>query len=403
MLKYYLYAIVPAFLLLSTFIWVVVSLIRRWKSWRIAAGIFAAEILILAIGYFVYFTPIEYPRNYLNDPVPESGSLTKIANEKGFYIGAAVNMADNPEYRKLAPSEFNSITPENYTKWRQLLVNNEIGNYDFSKADAIIDYAVENGVRVRGHTLIWGKFSGRTYPKTLDDRIANAADPPAQLRRVMREHIQTVMTHFQGRIPIWDVVNEPLSMDGVYLDKNIFLNTLGRSYIAESFRMAQEADPSAQLFINEQFGNYTGELVELFFDLIEWLLEEDVPIDGVGIQAHNIFKTHNLKEFRQFVQRIADLGLLVEVTEFDARIRLFGEELDPYQAQGDYMAEYARICIESPACIGFTLWGLSDASTWFDWVPPFSRMLPNDPLLFDVNSRPKPAYAQIREALKNRP
>ena len=226
MLKYYLYAIVPAFLLLSTFIWVVVSLIRRWKSWRIAAGIFAAEILILAIGYFVYFTPIEYPRNYLNDPVPESGSLTKIANEKGFYIGAAVNMADNPEYRKLAPSEFNSITPENYTKWRQLLVNNEIGNYDFSKADAIIDYAVENGVRVRGHTLIWGKFSGRTYPKTLDDRIANAADPPAQLRRVMREHIQTVMTHFQGRIPIWDVVNEPLSMDGVYLDKNIFLNTL---------------------------------------------------------------------------------------------------------------------------------------------------------------------------------
>ena len=123
----------------------------------------------------------------------------------------------------------------------------------------------------------------------------------------------------------------------------------------------------------------------------------------MGFENINIFKTHNLKEFRQFVQRIADLGLLVEVTEFDARIRLFGEELDPYQAQGDYMAEYARICIESPACIGFTLWGLSDASTWFDWVPPFSRMLPNDPLLFDVNSRPKPAYAQIREALKNRP
>ena len=183
-------------------------------------------------------------------------------------------MADNPDYRKLVPSEFNSITPENYAKWRQLLVNDEIGNYDFSNADAIIDYALENGVRVRGHTLIWGKFSGRTYPKALDDRIANAADPPAELRRVMREHIQIVMTHFQGRIPIWDVVNEPLSMDGVYLDKNIFLNTLGRSYIAESFRMAREADPSAQLFINEQFGNYTGELVELFFDLIEWLLEE---------------------------------------------------------------------------------------------------------------------------------
>ena len=96
---------------------------------------FAAEILILVIGYFVYFTPIEYPRNYLNDPVPESGSLTKIASEKGFHIVTAVNVADNPDYRKLVPSEFNSITPENYTKWRQLLVSDEIGNYDFSKAD----------------------------------------------------------------------------------------------------------------------------------------------------------------------------------------------------------------------------------------------------------------------------
>lgn len=403
MLKYFLYAAVPAVIVLATFLWLIVGLIRRSKSWRIAAGVLGVEILVLAIGYFVYFTPVEYPRNYLQDPVPESGTLATIAREKGFYIGAAVNMADNPDYRKLVPLEYNSITPENHTKWRRLLVNGEIGHYDFSEADAIVDYAVQNGVRVRGHTLIWGKFSGRTYPKELDDLIAEASDPPAELRRVMQEHIQTVMTHFKDRIAVWDVVNEPLSMDGVYLDKNIFLNTLGRSYIADSFRMAREADPSAQLFINEQFGNYTGDLVELFFDLLEWLLEENVPIDGVGIQAHNIFKTHNLDEFRQFVQRIADLGLLVEVTEFDARIRLFGEEPDPYQAQGDYTAEYARICIENPACIGFTVWGLSDASTWFDWVTPFNKMRPNDPLLFDVNLKPKPAYAQIREALEKRP
>jgi len=403
MLKYFLYAAVPAVLALATFVWLIVALVRQCKSWRIAVGVFGVEILLLAIGYFVYFTPVEYPRTYLDEPAPETGSLAEIAREKSFYIGAAVNMADNPAYRKLVPSEYNSITPENYTKWRQLLANEAIGNYDFSKADAIVDYAVENGVRVRGHTLIWGKFSGRTYPKELDNLIAEAADPPAELRRIMQEHIQTVMTHFKGRITVWDVVNEPLSMDGVYLDENIFLNTLGRSYIAESFRMAREADPSAQLFINEQFGNYAGELVELFFDLLEWLLEENVPIDGVGIQAHNIFKTHNLDEFRQFVQRVADLGLLVEVTEFDARIRLFGEEPDPYQAQGDYMAEYARICIENPACIGFTVWGLSDASTWFDWVTPVNRMLPNDPLLFNVNLRPKPAYTKIRESLRNRP
>ena len=164
--------------------------------------------------------------------------------------------------------------------------------------------------------------------------------------------------------------------------------------------MAREADPSAQLFINEQFGNYTGELVELFFDLIEWLLEEDVPIDGVGIQARNISEPQS----KRVVIRAKDRRPRLASGSHGIRCphSLVRRRARPIRAR-DYMAEYARICIESPACIGFTLWGLSDASTWFDWVPPFNRMLPNDPLLFDVNSRPKPAYAQIREALKNRP
>ncbi|MCH2664670.1 endo-1,4-beta-xylanase, partial [bacterium] len=223
----------------------------------------------------------------------------------------------------------------------------------------------------------------------------------AELRQVMRHHIETVMTHFKGRIQIWDCVNEPLSMDGPYLDKNIYLKTLGKDYIAEAFRIAHEVDPSVQLFLNEQFGNYEGENVEVFFELLEWLLNEDVPIHGVGIQAHNIFKTHDLETFRWFLERVSSLGLLTEITEFDARIRLFEGAGDPYQAQGDYTTAYARACIENPDCIGFTVWGMSDAVTWYDWVPPFSWMPPNDPLIFDTELRPKPAVRGIIEALND--
>ena len=96
------------------------------------------------------------------------------------------------------------------------------------------------------------------------------------------------------------------------------------------------------------------------------------------------------------------MGLLVEITEFDARIRLFEDSDDPYQAQGDYTTAYAAVCIENPSCVGFTVWGLSDATTWFDSVPPFRWMLPNDPLLFDTELRPKPAYHGIKTALKRR-
>jgi len=401
-LKYLLYSAVPVVVLLATVIWLSIALLRGSKSWRFAIGFLVIQLGIGWLAYQRYLTPKEYPRTYLSDYSSERVGLGKLASSRGFFVGTAINKSTNEDYRRLVPSEYNSITPENATKWRRMLVDGRIGEYDFSEADAIVDYALEQGVRVRGHTLIWGKFSGRTYPAELDDAIANAENPPGELRRVMRNHIQTVMTHFKGRIGVWDAVNEPLSMDGPYLDKNIFLNTIGRDYIAETFRVAHEVDPSVQLFLNEQFSRYEGELVGVFFDLLEWLVEEDVPIHGIGIQAHNIFKTHDLDEFRRFVDRIADLGLVFEVTEFDARIRLFDAFENPYQAQGDFLASYAKICIDHPAGIGFTVWGLSDASTWFDFVPPFSRMLPNDPLMLDAELRPKPGYWGLAGALKIR-
>jgi endo-1,4-beta-xylanase len=402
MLKYLLITTIPSLFVLASVIWLIVALVRRSRFRKVAAGLVVVEALILVALYFHWFHPKDYPRNYLDNDPPASLTLAEAATAKNFYIGAAVGKASSPLYAEMVPTSYNSITPENATKWRRMLVNGKIGEYDFSEADAIVDYAVSKGVRVRGHTLVWGKFPGTTYPKELDERIASATDPSSELRQVMRDHITTAMTHFKGRIKTWDVVNEPMSMDGPYLDKNIYLNTLGKEYIAEAFRIAHEVDPSVSLFINEQFGNYTGEGVEVFFDLLKWLISENVPIHGVGIQAHAIFKTHNLAEFEEFVNRITDLGLFFEVTEFDARIRLFDAAADPYQAQADYMTEYARICIENPSCTGFTFWGLSDASTWFDFVPPFKWMPPNDPLLFDLNSHPKPAYFRILELLESR-
>ena len=400
MTRYIIYASVPFLLILGTFIWLVVALIRRSGSCKIAGGIFGTEALVLFFLYFYYLSPRAYPRNYLTTARLAPGALAEAATARGFHIGAAINKSTTLDYPKLVPQEYKSITPENATKWRRMLVNGKIGEYDFTEADAIVDYAIENRARVRGHTLVWGKFSGRTYPKELDKRVADAADPKTELRQVMRDHITTVMTHFKGRIQVWDCVNEPLSMEGPYLDKNIYLNTLGKEYIAEAFRIAHEVDPSVQLFLNEQFGNYTGANVEVFFDLLEWLKADGVPIHGVGIQAHNIFKTHNLDEYRQFLTRVTGQGLLVEVTEFDARIRLFEDTPDPYQAQGDYTTAYASACIDNPSCIGFTVWGLSDASTWFDFVPPFKWIQPNDPLLFDANLNPKPAVGGIVAALE---
>ena len=125
-------------------------------------------------------------------------------------------------------------------------------------------------------------------------------------------------------------------MDGPYLDKKIFLNTLGKDYLAAVFQITHKVTPSVQLFLNEQFGGHTGEEIEVFFGFLHHLKECNVPIHGVGIRGHNIFRTHNLGEYRWFPPRITDLGLLVEITEFDACIRLFEGSDDPYQAQKNY-------------------------------------------------------------------
>lgn len=73
--------------------------------------------------------------------------------EKYFYIGAAVDADSLGHYRRIFDKHFNCITPENEMKFA--VVHPEEDRFDWSGADAIISYASENHMAVRGYTLIW--------------------------------------------------------------------------------------------------------------------------------------------------------------------------------------------------------------------------------------------------------
>ena len=159
-------------------------------------------------------------------------------------------------------------------------------------------------------------------------------------------------------------------------------------------------DQDCSLFLNEQIVDYDGPQGTAFLALLKGLVDRGVPIDGVGLQSHHINRVHDIDALKRYIRSIGQLGLKVEMTELDVRLRLFGKEQDPYQAQGDQFRKIVEVCLDDPACDGVTLWGLTDGANWMDSVPPFKWKSPNAPNVFDEEMRKKPAYFGIKEALK---
>lgn len=148
---------------------------------------------------------------------------------------------NEPDYARTLNRHFNAVVAENAMKWAGLHNNREA--FAFGFADAIVDTAVKNGQTVRGHTLVWHD-SLPPWVYTIQTR--------EELLRAMQDHVTGVVTHFRGRVRIWDVVNEAVSdAPGHPLRPSPFLNLIGPDFIDEAFRAAHAADPDAKLYYND--------------------------------------------------------------------------------------------------------------------------------------------------------
>ena len=389
-----------------TFFSIILLLFLAWLFWPRkhkktrkmlirSAGIVSLIGILLAVKTY---WPYTYDKTYLATPIPQEVKATplkRLADSINFHIGIAAS--PNSEYKDLITQEFNSLVGENDFKPGRLLVDAENWKFDFSKADKMVDFAAANNMRLRGHTLIWGKFPGMTYPAVWGKQITEAADKKKTMEDLMTRYINEVMGHFKGKIPTWDVVNEPMQGTGLY--QSPFTEALGEEYIDLAFKLARLADPNCSLFLNEQVYDYDGPAGKAFLALLERLLERDVPIDGVGLQTHHIKRMHNLDGLKRYINAIGKLGLKVEITELDIRLLNLGDKANPYAAQGEQFGAIAKICIEEAACEGLTLWGLTDKNNWMDAIPPFSWKSPNAPNIYDEDMNPKPGYVEIWKAL----
>ena len=333
-----------------------------------------------------------------------------------FRVGAALNrrqiFEQDARGAEIVRTHFNSITPENILKWA--LVHPQPQKYDFAAADRFVEFGEKHGMFIVGHTLVWHNQTPRWV---FEDEQGKPLGRDALLSR-MREHIFTVVGRYKGRINGWDVVNEAVNQDGT-MRQSPWFKIIGDDYLAQAFRFAHEADPSAELYYND----YDLELPAKrrgAVELIKKLQTAGVPIAGVGLQNHNQIEWPSVEDEDATIEAVAKLGLKVHITELDVdvlpRTTKPGADyavdiaptpqLNPYtealseQAQSALARRYAdlfRVYVKHRNVIErVTFWGVADGDSWLNNWPIKGRT--NYPLLFDRLGQPKPAFQAIVDA-----
>jgi endo-1,4-beta-xylanase len=321
---------------------------------------------------------------------PPPTTLRRLGLGADRLVGSAVDVAalnDDREYRLLLAREFNYVTAEHAMKWGP--IHPTEGTWNFGPADRVINFARAHGMAVKGHALVWHE--------QLPDYVYALPDAEA-LHAALAEHISGVVSRYRGDIRAWDVVNEPIALSGASLRRTVFLDLLGPDYIAEALRLAHAADPHALLYINEFGAEGLGAKSDTLYRLVEQLLQDGVPLDGVGFQMHfgYIFGAPPAT-VRANLQRFADLGLRVNISEMDVQIGTLPlDEPTRLAVQRQAYFDMVSACAAVDACESITFWGFTDKYSWID-----RRFGYDDaPLLFDDLFAKKPAYGGVAEALR---
>ena len=349
------------------------------------------------------------------EPVAASTAMPPVADQHGptikdackdfFLIGTAGDLPGSysDEEMDLVMQNFGIVTPENCMKPERVHPTEAL--WRFERPDALVEWCEDNGMAVRGHTLVW-------HSQT-NDWFFRDGDKATVIQR-MKDHISTLVGRYKGRIQSWDVVNEAINDGGnaqtaetENLRNSSWLQTVGPEFLTLAFKFAHEADPDAKLYYND-YGIEAGPKHASSMVLLKRLIKDGAPIHGVGIQGHWTTTRIPYAALDRAISDYASLGLEVSITELDVTIRgasggQFGRGFrgrrfgstpatpQDLKAQADAYARLFTIFMKHKDVIErVTFWGLSDRRTW---------RFGQHPLIFDASNQRKPAYSAIVDAL----
>ena len=257
------------------------------------------------------------------------------------------NNADGQNYRDALKKLFNKVVTENALKWPF------IESWGRAQADAMLPWFAANGfTTVRGHNVIWPGLSN--LPPDVQGMLRAQPVDQAALRSRISDHITQVMSYAGGKVTEWDVLNEPYTNIDVQ-------KVLGDAEMAVWFQKARAADPSVKLYINDysilESGGYDLAHINGYYRIIENILSNGGPIDGIGLQSHFDSNLTPPSRVLELLDKFAALGKDLQVTEFDVNIA-------DQQIQADYTRDFLTACFSHPAMKGFMIWGFWEGAHW---------------------------------------
>jgi endo-1,4-beta-xylanase len=307
------------------------------------------------------------------------------AAQSGRLIGVALGAArlSEADYARTAATHFNYATPENEMKWDATEATRN--TFTFDRGDAVVGFAAEAGMKVKGHTLVWHS--------QLPPWVSAITDT-TELREVMINHITQVVSHYRGKVVAWDVVNEAWTESGHALRITVFSQYLGAGFIDDAFNAAHAADPDARLYYNDYGADGLGPKSDAIYNMVKGMLARGVPIHGVGLQMHTApADSPAAVDIAANMQRLGALGVDVAITELD--VQLCAGDLD---AQSRRFHDIVTACVAQSSCKAVTVWGVTDKYSWRNGQ---TCAVPR-PLLFDDDYVPKPAHVGVLDALLGR-
>lgn len=353
---------------------------------------------LCAIALAVSAIAVAQPRGRVAQP-PKDG--LKDAYKNYFKIGAAVNITNvtDPDQIALIKREFNSITAENAMKPQP--TEPKKGEYNWEDADKIANFCRQNGIKLRGHCLVWHSQIGQWMYQNEDGSLVSKEELFAN----MKSHINAVVSRYKDIVYCWDVVNEAMADEQRFPGASPYRNSplyqiAGDEFIAKAFEYAREADPDALLFYND-YNDADPAKSERIYNMVKKMKDAGVPIDGIGMQGHYNIYEPSAKDIDAAITKYAKLVKHIQFTELDIRVNQDMGGALRFNQGAAQVADWEKVLQEDQYANLFkvlrkhadvvdcvTFWNVSDKDSWLG--------VNNYPLLFDANYQPKRAYSIVK-------
>jgi len=256
--------------------------------------------------------------------------------------------------------------------------------------DRAVAFGKKHGLTLKGHPLLWHAHNPKWLPKD-----------PDELKQLYRKRFKEVADRYARDIPIWDGVNESLVCPSHYP----FYSAENRNYPAYvpwAFTEEQKVFRPENLLILNDITSFNQPANEKnrFYRQCTRLLENKVPIEGIGFQFH-WFSRKSLDGYTggnrcdpgallDNYEMFAKFGLPLWITEIT--IGSAGE--DGLAIQGRVVRDIYRLWFSAPKMAGITWWNLGDGTAHGNEGRAGGG-------LTDEDFQPKPAYKALDQLINH--